>query len=148
MEGIQKLKRFILISVLLFVILFLILIWWIFQFSSQQKEQINIPVTPRPTFIQFPSPGVGQEEYPLSNTGGKDEPLPWDETMRLNETFELRKIIPYKQPGFDIEYDIKRRKFIVSLEAPYDVNQTLFDKWLKENGFTHIIQNDFICGQL
>jgi len=111
---------------------------------QQEEKKLSVPtITPviiKPKRI-FPSPQ--EDQFIPSNviptfTGVKEEEIPEEEKIKLEEDLNLRRKIPISTENFDINYDYHADKFVVILKEPFAENRDRFNQWLIDNHFDKI----------
>jgi hypothetical protein len=86
-----------------------------------------IQITESPTYP--PTPAVTLA--PQKQTGAMDDAPPQTELDLAAQKNTLRKLCPFKQPSFSIDFDYATDKFVVTLADPKIQSQDEFDAWLK-----------------
>ncbi len=146
----EFLKRRFKFLTIIFILLVIVFGGSIFLGSISKRGQDGISPTPVlsiiPSVIPTSPGGFGRipTDMPPDSTGYGEEKLPEKEVRIMEQRYKLRLRTPVSQNEFLLSYDYDQLKFIVILKSPYDNNQTLFNKWLKDNGYGDIPQSEFV----
>ena len=73
------------------------------------------------------------KEDEIRFTGVKEEPVPKEETEKLDQQNKLINQLPVDNDFFSLNFDYKEALFIVTIKEPKEENQKKFEGWLKEN---------------
>jgi len=87
--------------------------------------------------------GTKFRPLPPESTGAIIEEIPPEKQLELTTYNDLIDRVPVMTDKFRIEFSFKKDKFFVYLKEPYEINRREFSKWLQENGFEIIGQENF-----
>lgn len=128
----SKLILFIGVIVLIFSLVF---IFW--PIESKKTEKKIIKTVPASVVI-IPTQKIEQVD---SSTGAKSTVLDDSQYREQMLSFELRQICPVKNDYFEITYDYKTDKFVVTI-APE--NMETFLQWKRDTGYNFISEQYWV----
>jgi len=95
--------------------------------SNQNK--LNLTVSPTNKDKSF----LKSEENEVGFTGVKEEPIPKEETEKLDQENKLINQLPIENDFFSLDFDYKEAFFIVKIKSPKEENKKRFQSWLNQN---------------
>jgi len=106
---------------------------------DKSQNNINLKVSP----INESKLSVASDENEVGFTGVKEEPVPKEETDKLDQQNKLINQLPIDNDFFRLDFDYRKAFFIVRVKEPKEKNQKKFEDWLKEN-YPLISKDQFI----